>query len=45
MNENLIPKNIFFSIANKDILNDSNNKNTQIINKIQENYSDFEIFI
>ena len=45
MNENLIPKNIFFSIANKDILNDSNNKNTQIINKFQENYSDFEIFI
>ena len=45
MTENLIPKNIFFSLANKEILKNMNNKYTQIINNIRENFSDFEIFI
>lgn len=45
MTHNPIPKNIFMSLASKEILKDMNNKYTQIINKIKENYSDFKIFI
>jgi mannosyltransferase OCH1-like enzyme len=45
MSKNLIPRNIFFSLANKEILKDKDNKYTQIINKIKKNYSNFEIFI
>ena len=45
MSKNLIPRNIFFSLANKEILKDKDNKYTQIINKIKKNYSDFEVFI
>lgn len=45
MSESSIPKNIFFSLANKEILKNMNNKYTQIINNIRENFSDFEIFI
>lgn len=45
MTENSIPKNIFFSLANKEILKNISNKYTQIINNIRENFSDFEIFI
>lgn len=45
MSESSIPKNIFLSLANKEILKNMNNKYTQIINNIRVNFSDFEIFI
>lgn len=45
MSESSIPKNIFLSLANKEILKNMNNKYTQIINNIRENFSDFKIFI
>ena len=45
MSESSIPKNIFLSLGNKEILKNMNNKYTQIINNIRENFSDFEIFI
>tara|TARA_Y100001972_G_C7631571_1_gene317033 strand:+ start:8 stop:1036 length:1029 start_codon:yes stop_codon:yes gene_type:complete len=40
-----IPKNIFISIANKDILNDDNNKVTKIIKNIKNNFNEYEIKI
>ena len=45
MNNIKIPKNIFLSIPDKEILKNQNNKITIIINKIKKEYSNYKVII